>query len=283
MSDLFAPNNPNVTRAHRGIVWTAAMKGALDTYLRNAEGVHRLLKMFQGLSATGCEQWLCLDSQTPLPNQDAVLSMLKSIGVNCSTPSQYGSILAEVTRPEGVVIAALLHLSMEVTEPLGLKVAPQDLEFAEQGSSFILPSPARVFQVDKPVPRDGRIRRLMLAVHEAESRGNGVDMAWKELNQAIPFYFLQGPMGRFSNALAWYWKRDPGFMDELSLTMTASDLGSRNYAAAQMSVAQLGKFLLQINVPPVLNAYMIRGKPFFFFRRIDHSQTIATGADFAAQ
>jgi len=162
------------------------------------------------------------------------------------------------------VIAALLHLSMEVTEPLGLKVAPQDLEFAEQGSSFILPSPARVFQVDKPVPRDGRIRRLMLAVHEAESRGNGVDMAWKELNQAIPFYFLQGPMGRFSNALGWYWKRDPGFMDELSLTMTASDLGSGNYAAAQMSVAQLGKFLLQINVPPVLNAYMIRGKPFFF-------------------
>lgn len=275
LSDIFAPHDPWTGALSSGVVWTVST-GGLDHFLQNPARIEQLLDHFQAITKLGCcRQWLYITpsqlNASSIHNEDILIQLLRNCNVECRYPDKSnGSCLLEVTRPEGVVITALAG------EPVPDAAGSSSIDHASRQQ---LMDRVRIYTIPplhqhKPAPRDGTLRRLMLAVGEAEKNGKGAewDSAWDGvykylLGRRRPLLLMSTRDGQVS-PMEWpgIGRAIPVFVDLLSFQFAMADYakqGAQFGGCAEMSVEQLSQWLLKIQVPPVLNVFKSRSEPMY--------------------
>mmetsp|Transcript_11867 Transcript_11867/g.20623 ORF Transcript_11867/g.20623 Transcript_11867/m.20623 type:complete len:371 (-) Transcript_11867:137-1249(-) len=268
LSDLFAPNNPKVNSwTNGGVIWTV-MDDGLDPFLGDSPGLERLVKLFQGIP----EQCLqCVFLSDHVHNEGALVKVLQSLGIESRRLPTGGSILAEVHRPEGIILSALLStpithsLPNNENEVLSLIEQIKNIQLKPIPSPFV--SSCRTF--GKAAVRNGRRRRLLLQVAEASTEEE-TNAAWQNLLTDLlkNEYPLLVPTSADGRAMPMDWpgigKAMPIFSDVTSLELMAQQTHQTgSFAHAEFSTKQLAAWLLQINVPPVFNVYRGPSEPLY--------------------
>mmetsp|Transcript_52625 Transcript_52625/g.111771 ORF Transcript_52625/g.111771 Transcript_52625/m.111771 type:complete len:357 (+) Transcript_52625:90-1160(+) len=260
MSDMFAPNNPKMKPLRNGgVIWTV-MEGGLDPFLGDALGLERLAKQFQRI-ATQCFQ--CIYFLNPVPNQGVLVDVLGGLGIYSRKTDMTGNMLIEVCRPEGAVLSALLGATISPGRNASLLPSEQIKQIR------LHPVQPPVVPPGKAAPRNGRRRRLMLRVAEASTEEE-TNTAWHDLFSDLlesqhPLLVPTSPDG---GAMPMDWHgigmAMPVFSDMLSLQLMVQQTHHTGpFAHAEFSAVELAKWLLEMDVPPVLNVYKTPSLPLY--------------------
>jgi hypothetical protein len=279
VSGLFAPNDPKICPTRPGVAWTASAS-SFSGFCENVSGVQRLLRLFYKMSTAsgGTPQFLYLYDRN-WPNADAVVELLAGVGVQVRSPDETGDFFIEVARPEGVVVSALLGTPILVSEPPPIlaslnrekddAIAKEDEEaryrVGEREKAFLSQRISEVSQArtqvasDGSVLRDGRLRRLLLAVQRSPKNHSVWTKLFEELlEEESPLVLLTDLNGKVA---PMKWRGIPPvipvFSDLVSAQQAATDTGwgPKGYGVAHMTVVHLCSWLLETKTEGFLNVF----------------------------
>ena len=257
VSSLMAPANPPVVQAAGYLLWTVDV-GALAHAPRAPALVQRLLRRMYVTSRASIAQTVFVLGEESGAGR-AVVELIGELGVEVRRPGPADvAVLAEVQRPEGVILSALLGAPVERDAAAGSWAREVNEEKDRAASAR-----ARFGQLEEDERRElekrlapggdarrvaavesaPRLRRLLLAVAEDGSAETKEALYEELLSREIPLLFEADPKTRRVQLRRW-----PGGLEALavysdiaSLRMTARDLGKPwgSFAAGEMTPATL--------------------------------------------
>lgn len=199
LSSLFAPSNPPI-RPQAGLLVWALHPSALTGAVHGPQIWQRLSGFFQQLRLTQ----IVVLPEAASPAAQAIAAMIADHRIPIRLVASDQSFLAEVYRPEGVVIVAL------VGSPYTPVKLPTD-------KTIWLPA---------PVQRAPQLNRRLLALADADTESNRNALYETLLTRPFPLLFLVDPQTRTARFRRW-----PGgvtalpvYPDEQSALTMASDL-----------------------------------------------------------
>lgn len=295
LSDFFAPHDPRVVPVERMLLWIGAPHN-LSFWLDDPRRMGALLRRLYCLRTSRTHpvaSWFYVDEAA---GEDAALlaSLLDDIGVFVRMPGDEGVLLAEVRRPEGVVISVLAGELWFAKPPeesplLALQRARDEAEMLgdaerlrqlEQQESALLTQ--RIYgsgraRVAEPVARAPKLRRLLL-----ESMDTGEMRALhEELRQRdIPFFVLTGPTGGISPRAWGDVQALAANADLVSMQQTVRDMKLQpgSYRLAVLTPRDLFKMASQNGVGVALNVYRDAETPCYVLLDLEAVRALEKGA-----
>lgn len=257
LSSLMAPANPPVIQAAGYLVWTVDVR-ALAHAPRAPTLVQRLLRRMYVTSRASIAQTVFVLGGESAAGR-AVVELFGELGLEVRRPDPADAgVLAEVQRPEGIILSALLGAPIEGAATAGSwarEVNEEKDRAASARARFAQLEEDERRELEKRLSPEGgprrvaavevapRLRRLLLAVAEDGSAETKEALYEELLSREIPLLFEADPETRRVQLRRW-----PGGLDALavyvdtaSLRMTASDLGKPwgSVAAGEMTPAKL--------------------------------------------
>ncbi len=262
ISALCLPNNPQLSTQPSGVTWTVPNGGVQGL----AGDLAEFQRLLDGFGEIDVPQWLYLCG-TRWSAASALATLLADVGVEVRNPGEKGAIMAEVHRPGGTVISALL----------GAPIPPKDTDRQTLTAQIV----ATHSNTDHTVLRAGRLRRLLLSVFEHSDD----ESAWSELLTALlerrgPLLVLAKPDG---SVAPWSWPGVPSaipvFMDRLSIQQTIRDLDMEagTYAIASLTMPKLSAWMLEADLEFVLNVFDDDGNPHYIRPGVGAIRALADG------
>lgn len=253
ISSLMAPANPERILVSGHLVWTFSAD-ALAAVQRAPALVQRMLRCMYATSRAAITQSAFVQSVDAAPAR-AIVELIRELGVAVREPDPENmSILAEVHRPEGFVLSALLgaphenakvagtwarEVNEEKDRAAGYRERRARLEEEERRAlEQRLAADADTWRV-APVDRAPRLRRLLLATAR-----DGGDTARKALFdellcREIPLLFVVDPKTRGARLRSWPagFEAPAIYADRSSLLASARELEipMDSFAIAEMT------------------------------------------------
>lgn len=251
LSSLMAPANPEVTPVSGHLVWTldaAALAGAP----RAPALVQRLLRQMYVTSRASISQTVFALNHDEAPAR-AVVTLIRELGIEVRAPDPTDmTVLAEVHRPEGVILSALVGTSCgeapaagswarevngEKDRAAGDRERRARLEEEERRALEERLAPDGALRV-AAVDRAPRLRRLLLAVAGEGGAAARRSLHEELLGREIPLLFMVDPRTRGARLRSWPGGGDalPLYTDKASLLASARDMGMPmgSFAVAEM-------------------------------------------------
>jgi hypothetical protein len=239
LSSLMAPADPKLTPLVGLLLWTinaAALAGAPHTPAL----VQRFLRRLYVTARSIPQNVFVMNCDTA--SAQAVVTLIHELGIGVRTPDPNDMlVLAEVHRPEGVIISALAGApcgeasaksawAREVNEQKDRAAGDRErlarLEKEELRALAERLAPNGAVSI-VPVERAPRLRRLLLAVAENDCAATRTALYEELGRREIPLLFMVDPQTRSAALRSW-----PGgftalavYIDNLSLLTTARALG----------------------------------------------------------
>lgn len=295
LSLLFAPSDPAVTALPALLVWTldtAALAGAP----RGPALLQRLLRRIHELSVAGVAQAVfAINNRAPAARAAAALFRELRVEVREPEPKD-GSVLAEVRRPEGVTLSALLGAvpegmggagswAREVNEAKDRASGdPEALRRIEHDELRTLESrlaPEGGARRITAVDRAPRLRGLLLAV-----TGGGGPAARRALHEEllrreIPLLFMIDPKTRGASLRSWPGGLSalPVYADNASLLRSAQELGMAqgSFGVAQLRATALFEWGAPQGWAVAVGLYNEAGKPVYVVLSQEDVRALAKG------
>jgi hypothetical protein len=299
LSSLMAPNDPRVLACPRGVlIWTVDADG-LAGAPRGTSLVQRWLRCLYTTGTRGeppAQQVFLHAARSPRARAFAALVHGLGIGVRVPEPRN-GEIVAEVVRPEGVVISALLGTAPGAADPadeFALQInrakdrAESDgdtellkrLEAEERDALANKLAPAAGEPAVSAVRRAPRLRRLVLAVADA---GDAAYPALYEelLRREAPLQVIIDPQTMGAALRSWPGgvQALPVYADEASLLMSARELGTQpgGVAGAVMPPPKLFGWAAEHSWAIAMNAFRAPGEPVYVIVTPEAVNALAQG------
>jgi hypothetical protein len=227
-----------------------------------------------------------------------VAELLGGLGIAVRAPEEDGSVLAEVHRPEGVVISALTGAPLEAADP---QVDPYPRTVNEEkDAAEVMGDRDRLRQIEErertflakrvlavigdrrkeALARAPRLNRLLLEVATV-----GSSAAWEALNAELlrrdhPLVLMADPRTKGVAPRAWpgVGKAIPAYPDLVSLDWTARDLKmpSSSFGLALMPPRALFEWAAKIGVAVAINVYRDRSSPLYVMLPVDRLEALAS-------
>lgn len=257
LSSLMAPANPPVVQAAGYLLWTVDVR-ALAHAPRAPALVQRLLRRMYVTSRASIAQTVFVLGEESAAGR-AVVELFGELGLEVRRPDPTDvAVLAEVQRPEGIILSALLGAPIERAATAGSwarEVNEEKDRAASARARFGQLEEDERRELEKRLSPEGgprrvaavevapRLRRLLLAVAEDGSAETKEALYEELLSREIPLLFEADPGTRKVQLRRW-----PGglealavYADTTSLRMTASDLGKPwgSFGAGEMTPAKL--------------------------------------------
>jgi hypothetical protein len=188
---------------------------------------------------------------------NALAALLCSAGIDAHRAHGGARVLAEVHRPEGVIISALVG---EAYEDRPLEDRTHD---------------ARA----QPVRRAPRLGRLLLGAIDSDGEPARRTLVGELLRRETPLILIASPAGAVASR-QWPGSEPalPAYPDERSFVWAAQDLGgSGPVAMAAMPPRDLFRWAAQQGSAVALNVYRDRASPLYFLLRAADVAALARG------
>lgn len=295
LSSLMAPADPALTPLSGHLVWSldaAALAGAT----RAPALLQRLLRQMYAISRAAITQTVFAVNHRAAPAR-AVVMLIRELGIEVREPDpKEGAILAEVHRPESVVISALVGVPFG--ESLAAGSWAREVNEEKDRAEGDHERRARVEDEERAalevrlgqdggarriagVDRAPRLRRLLLAA--ADEGGAAARKALYEelLGREVPLLFMIDPKTRGAALRSW----PDGFealviyADNASLLTTARDLGlpMGSFAAAEMKPAALFAWGAGQGWPVAICVFRESGEPVYARIKAEEVRALAAG------
>jgi hypothetical protein len=300
LSELFAPANPWVRSVPRALLWIFNRPG-LDNWLEKPARLQTLLRRLYRLGVlTQLTQCVSFEPDSgPGATVMARLFAGLGLGVRALGPDPHRLVMAEVHRPEGVVISAPLGnprpLGDAAVDPYPSTVNQEkaaaeaqedrqrlmDLETQERNHLARLVQPVLPHLDQGALLRAPRLCRLLRTVVDQGSPAARRALDEELLRRDQLLQLLMKPDGRstFTATFPGVGSVLRGYPDLISLKLTARDLhlAEGSYLPGGMPARQLFDWGAKMNVSVALNVFMATHTPSYVVWTPEEVRLMAAG------
>ena len=298
LSSLMAPNDPQILpQPHGMLVWTVDAAG-LAGAPRGSTLVQRWLRCLYVTGTRSAPPAQCVFlRETASPQARAVAALVRGLGFAVHVPEDNGAIVAEVHRPDGVILTVLLGGLQRTAEPaddhaLQMNKAKdraendgdagqlQRLEADERDALEVKLASAAGAPRVAPVRRAPRLHRLVLA---AADHGDAACPALYEelLRREVPLQVIIDPKTRGARLQTWPGGIEalPVYADEAALLKSARDLGMPlgSFAGAVMPPPELFGWAAGHSWAIAMNAFRTPDQPVYVVLTAETVKALAGG------
>lgn len=301
LSELFAPADPAVLPVAGVVLW-AVHAGSLAGWI---EDPVRLQALLQRIHRIGTSRRLVVQQYVywmdeAKTEQRLELELLRGLGLEVRLPEKDGAILAEVHRPEGIILSVLtgrIHAPEAAPDPYPRTVNEEKDRAEAEGDRERrerVEERERAF-LAKRIVETGKSRagelpawapnlcRLLLEVATTGSHA-----AWKALHKelagrSIPLLLIVDPATRGVAPRTW-----PGqgpalaaYPDRISLEWTAQDtkIPPGSFAIASTTPRILFDWAAESGLAVAINVYRDRASPLYVMFPAEKMKSLASGKD----